>query len=101
MLEYNEGCSFEKGGGSRKDGATSGSMKELQGIIKGRRKTLRGGGGGGGGRGTVSFEKLERPNGEMQLKLVAVASNLSLTLSPLFDNSEILYASVSQSIWYL
>lgn len=100
MLECNEGCSFEKGGGSRKDGATSGSMKELQGIIKGRRKTLRGGG-GGGRRGTVSFEKLERPNGEMQLKLVAVASNLSLTLSPLFDNSEILYASVSQSIWYL
>lgn len=42
----------------------------------------------------VSFEKLERPNGEMQLKLLAVASNLSLTLSPLFDNSEILYPSV-------
>lgn len=53
MLECNEGCSFEKGGGSRKDGATSGSMKELQGIIKGRRKTLRGGGGGGGGRGRL------------------------------------------------
>lgn len=97
LLECNEGCSFEKGGGSRKDGATSGSMKELQGIIKGMR----------GGRrrcteeeeeeGTASFEKLERPNGEMQLKLVAVASNLSLTLSPLFDNSEIFYASVSQS----
>lgn len=30
----------------------------------------------------------------MQLKLLAVASNLSLTLSPLFDNSEILYPSV-------